>query len=58
MWLEDMLMPGNYAQYHELAAATSLPLIAGNGWREAPVRTITEPGTVKYVMLDAVVQEV
>ena len=29
MWLEDMLMPGNFDQYHELAAATSLPLIAG-----------------------------
>ena len=29
MWLEDMLMPGNFKQYHELAAATSLPLIAG-----------------------------
>src|ERR1700733_6723804 len=29
MWLEDMLMPGNYLQYHELAMATSLPLIAG-----------------------------
>ena len=25
MWLEDMLMPGNFHQYHELAAATSLP---------------------------------
>ena len=29
MWLEDMLMPGNFAQYHEVASATSLPLIAG-----------------------------
>src|SRR5580700_9120906 len=28
MWLEDMLLPGNFDQYHELAAATSLPLIA------------------------------
>ena len=23
MWLEDMLMPGNFKQYHEVAAATS-----------------------------------
>ena len=29
MWLEDMLLPGNFTQYHELAAATSLPLIIG-----------------------------
>ena len=29
MWLEDMLMLGNFKQYHEVAAATSLPLIAG-----------------------------
>jgi L-alanine-DL-glutamate epimerase-like enolase superfamily enzyme len=28
MWLEDMLMPGNFTQYRELANATSLPLIA------------------------------
>jgi len=26
MWLEDMLLPGNFGQYHELAAATTLPL--------------------------------
>ena len=29
MWLEDMLMPGNFKQYHELAIATSVPLTAG-----------------------------
>jgi galactonate dehydratase len=29
MWLEDMLMPGNFGQYREVAASTSLPLIAG-----------------------------
>jgi hypothetical protein len=33
MWLEDMLLPGNYLRYHELPAATSLPLSLGNGWR-------------------------
>ena len=26
MWLEDMLLPGNPSQYHELALATPLPL--------------------------------
>jgi L-alanine-DL-glutamate epimerase-like enolase superfamily enzyme len=29
MWLEDMLMPGNFGQYAELARATSVPLIIG-----------------------------
>jgi len=29
MGLEDMLMPGTYLQYRELAAAISLALIAG-----------------------------
>ncbi|HEY1214972.1 MAG TPA: enolase C-terminal domain-like protein, partial [Bryobacteraceae bacterium] len=29
MWLEDMLMPGTFRQYHELASETSLPLSAG-----------------------------
>ena len=29
VWLEDMLMPGNFTQYAELARATSLPLIIG-----------------------------
>ena len=26
MWLEDMLMPGNYREYRRLADSTSLPL--------------------------------
>jgi len=28
MWIEDMLLPGNFQQYRQLAEATSLPLIA------------------------------
>jgi galactonate dehydratase len=29
VWVEDMLMPGNFAQYAELGRATSIPLIIG-----------------------------
>jgi galactonate dehydratase len=54
MWLEDMLMPGNYTQYHELAAATSLPLIAGERMAgKLQFEQLLESRTVKYVMFDA-----
>ncbi len=53
MWLEDMLMPGNYPQYHELAAATSLPLIAGERMAgKMQFEQLLESRTVKYVMFD------
>jgi L-alanine-DL-glutamate epimerase-like enolase superfamily enzyme len=53
MWLEDMLMPGNYLQYHELAAATSLPLIAGERMAgKLQFQQLLESRTVKYVMFD------
>ena len=53
MWLEDMLMPGNYLQYHELAAATSLPLIAGERMAgKLQFEQLLESRTVKYVMFD------
>ena len=26
MWLEDILLPGNFGQYRELAGATAIPL--------------------------------
>ncbi len=54
MWLEDMLMPGNFRQYHELAAATSLPLIAGERMAgKLQFEQLLESRTVKYVMFDA-----
>ncbi|MBZ5585999.1 MAG: mandelate racemase/muconate lactonizing enzyme family protein [Acidobacteriia bacterium] len=53
MWLEDMLMPGNYAQYRELAAATVAPLIAGERMAgKMQFEQLLESRTVKYVMFD------
>jgi L-alanine-DL-glutamate epimerase-like enolase superfamily enzyme len=53
MWLEDMLLPGNFQQYHELAAATSLPLIAGERMAgKMQFEQLLESRTVKYVMFD------
>jgi galactonate dehydratase len=53
MWLEDMLMPGNFGQYHELAAATSLPLIAGERMAgKMQFERMLESRTLKYMMFD------
>ena len=53
MWLEDMLMPGNYHQYHELAAATPLPLIAGERMAgKMQFEEMLESRTLKFVMFD------
>ncbi|MBV8708665.1 MAG: mandelate racemase/muconate lactonizing enzyme family protein [Acidobacteriaceae bacterium] len=53
MWLEDMLMPGNFQQYHELAAATSLPLIAGERMAgKMQFEQLLASRTTKYVMFD------
>ncbi|MGA2119316.1 MAG: mandelate racemase/muconate lactonizing enzyme family protein [Bryobacteraceae bacterium] len=53
MWLEDMLMPGNFAQYHEVASATSLPLIAGERMAgKLQFQQLFESRTVKYAMFD------
>ena len=53
MWLEDMLMPGNYRQYHELSSATSLPLIAGERMAgKMQFEQMLESRTLKYVMFD------
>src|ERR1700722_9525279 len=53
MWLEDMLMPGNFAQYHEVASATSLPLIAGERMAgKLQFQQLLESRTVKYAMFD------
>lgn len=53
MWLEDMLMPGNFSQYHELATATSLPLIAGERMAgKLQFEQLLDSRTVKYVMFD------
>ena len=53
MWLEDMLMPGNFGQYHELASATSLPLIAGERMAgKMQFESLLHSRAVKYAMFD------
>ena len=53
MWMEDALMPGNFHQYHELAAATSVPLIAGERMAgKMQFEQLFESRTVKYAMFD------
>jgi len=53
MWLEDMLLPGNFQQYRQLAEATSLPLIAGErvAGRYAFTQML-ESRAFKYIMFD------
>lgn len=53
MWLEDALMPGNFKQYHELAAATSAPLIAGERMAgKLQFEQLFESRTVKFAEFD------
>ncbi|MCW5976961.1 MAG: mandelate racemase/muconate lactonizing enzyme family protein [Bryobacteraceae bacterium] len=53
MWLEDMLMPGNFHQYRQLAEATPIPLTIGErmGGRMA-FQQLLETRAAKYVMFD------
>jgi L-alanine-DL-glutamate epimerase-like enolase superfamily enzyme len=53
MWLEDMLLPGHFEQYRELAQATSIPLCIGErmaGRRQ--FRQLLDSRAAKYVMFD------
>lgn len=53
MWLEDMLMPGNFSAYHELAAATPLPLTVGERvGGKLQFEQLLESRTAKFVMFD------
>lgn len=53
MWIEDALLPGNFMQYHELAAATSVPLIAGERMAgKLQFEQLFESRTVKFAMFD------
>jgi L-alanine-DL-glutamate epimerase-like enolase superfamily enzyme len=53
MWLEDMLLPGNYGQYRELANATSLPLTIGERMAgKYAFQALLESKAAKYVMFD------
>ncbi len=53
MWLEDMLLPGNFSQYRELAAATPLPITAGERMAgKLQFEQLLESRTAKFVMFD------
>jgi len=53
MWLEDMLMPGNFRQYRELAESTSLPLTIGERMAgKLQFEQLLESKAAKYVMFD------
>lgn len=53
MWLEDMLLPGNFAQYRELAQATPLPLtISERMAGRYQFLELMESRAAKYVMFD------
>lgn len=53
MWLEDLLLPGNFHQYRQLAEATSIPLTAGERMAgRMPFLQLMEARAAKYVMFD------
>ena len=53
MWLEDMLLPGNFQQYKELANATSLPLtISERMAGKMQFEQLLETRAAKFVMFD------
>jgi galactonate dehydratase len=53
MWLEDMLMPGNFQQYRQLAEATSIPLAIGERMAgRYQFLQLLEARAAKFVMFD------
>lgn len=53
MWLEDMLLPGNFGQYRQLAEATSLPLtISERMAGKMQFGQMLEARAAKFVMFD------
>ena len=53
MWLEDMLMVGNYSQYRQLAEATSLPLCFGERMAgKLQFEQMMASRAAKFVMFD------
>ena len=53
MWLEDMLMPGNFPQYRQLAEATSLPLtISERMAGRMQFEQLLEARAARFVMFD------
>lgn len=53
MWLEDMLLPGNFPQYRQLAEATSLPLtISERMAGRMQFQQLLEARAAKFIMFD------
>jgi galactonate dehydratase len=53
MWLEDMLLPGNFDQYRLLAESTSLPLTIGERMAgRKQFRNLLESKVARFVMFD------
>jgi L-alanine-DL-glutamate epimerase-like enolase superfamily enzyme len=53
MWLEDMLLPGNFEQYRQLAEATSIPLtISERLAGRMQFLQLLESRAARYVMFD------
>jgi galactonate dehydratase len=53
MWLEDMLLPGNFSQYRQLAEATSLPLcISERMAGRMAFEELLASRAAKYIMFD------
>lgn len=53
MWLEDMLMPGQFSQYRQLAEATSIPLtISERMAGRMQFIQLLESRAAKYIMFD------
>jgi galactonate dehydratase len=53
MWLEDMLLPGNFEQYRQLANATSIPLtISERMAGRLQFLQLLESRAARYVMFD------
>jgi L-alanine-DL-glutamate epimerase-like enolase superfamily enzyme len=53
MWLEDMLLPGRFQDYKELAAATALPLtISERMAGRMAFQDLLESRAAKYIMFD------
>jgi L-alanine-DL-glutamate epimerase-like enolase superfamily enzyme len=53
MWLEDMLLPGNFNQYRQLAEATSIPLtISERLAGRMQFLQVLEARAAKYIMMD------
>ncbi|MEW5974810.1 MAG: mandelate racemase/muconate lactonizing enzyme family protein [Acidobacteriota bacterium] len=53
MWLEDMLMPGHYRMYRELAEATGLPLTIGERMAgKMQFEELMESRAAKFIMFD------